>query len=649
MHGASSNDHLVGLSSSASLYGKDGDDTYFVTDSNNVFENESEGTDEILTLESTFTIPNNVENLEFWSATEGHINSGLTYYGNESDNTIITSNGDDVLYGYDGNDRLFGLAGDDNIFGGDGDDELYGGIGNDTLEGGNGNDTLSGYTMYGGLGDDYYIISSSSQTIHEYANEGEDTIYTSLDSYTLSSSIYKEVENLTASSSGVFTGNMLNNTITGSSQGNDVLDGYQGENTLIGLGGDDVYYVNNINDVVVESMDQGDDTIISYVNYSLPDNVENIRSTGNMENLNFSGNDLDNEITGTWGNNILIGGDGNDILDGTSGNDQLIGGLGDDKYILREGDAVTENENEGYDWIVTDLNYYVLPDNFEKLTSFASADSFEFYGNDADNYIGVYGGVLGASGENGADIAYGGLGDDQIFASSGDDTLFGEAGNDYLDGGNGNDYLYGGSGDDRLFGNDHDDYLFGGAGNDVLYGNDGNNFLSGNTGRDIYYGGINNGTDTFYFELGDSSFDVSDSSASYSNGFYLDQINRYTKGADRIQFSEDLSIGGDDHNDQPTSDVASINLTTGVATFATGSGTTMADAINDIVNSFNFYGGNYDNVGDFAFFKINEVNSYYMFISDGDSSTSNDIIFHMNQVTQINSIDTSNDWLEITG
>ena len=40
----------------------------------------------------------------------------------------------------------------------------------------------------------------------------------------------------------------------------------------MGLGGDDLYYVNNSDDVVIEAADGGIDTVGATVNYTLPDN-----------------------------------------------------------------------------------------------------------------------------------------------------------------------------------------------------------------------------------------------------------------------------------------------------------------------------------------------------------------------------------------
>lgn len=71
------------------------------------------------------------------------------------------------------------------------------------------------------------------------------------------------------------------------SGGNDTLDGGEGADTMMGGNGDDVYYIDNVGDLVVEggpqSNDGGNDTVyISILDYDLTllKNVENIYVTG---------------------------------------------------------------------------------------------------------------------------------------------------------------------------------------------------------------------------------------------------------------------------------------------------------------------------------------------------------------------------------
>jgi len=111
--------------------------------------------------------------------------------------------------------------------------------------------------------------------------------------------------------------------------GNDTLTGNAGQDTLIGGAGNDLYGVYDATDTVIEALNEGTDTVNTYVNYTLTANVEHgaIKSAGA---LNLTGNDLSNRLTGAAGNNLLDGGAGNDSLAGGAGNDTLMGGAGND-------------------------------------------------------------------------------------------------------------------------------------------------------------------------------------------------------------------------------------------------------------------------------------------------------------------------------
>ena len=62
--------------------------------------------------------------------------------GDEGNDTLTGSAGNDRLDGDENNDVLNGGGGRDTIYGGEGNDRINGGAGNDTIEGGEGNDTI---------------------------------------------------------------------------------------------------------------------------------------------------------------------------------------------------------------------------------------------------------------------------------------------------------------------------------------------------------------------------------------------------------------------------------------------------------------------------------------------------------------------------
>ena len=117
------------------------------------------------------------------------------------------------------------------------------------------------------------------------------------------------------------TGSHFDNFLTGSSQanvivsfeGNDTLDGGAGADTLIGGAGNDTYIVDSAGDEVTEAADEGADTVLSSVSYTLGANVENLTLTG-AGNLSATGNAAGNIIIGNTGNNTLAGLGGADPL-----------------------------------------------------------------------------------------------------------------------------------------------------------------------------------------------------------------------------------------------------------------------------------------------------------------------------------------------
>ena len=86
---------------------------------------------------------------------------------------------------------------------------------------------------------------------------------------------------------------------------------------------------------VNEIANEGNDTVIASVDFTLGSNVENLTLVGSA-NLRGTGSSADNVLRGNAGNNVLDGGSGNDSLYGDSGNDSLIGGSGNDSSVRRQ-------------------------------------------------------------------------------------------------------------------------------------------------------------------------------------------------------------------------------------------------------------------------------------------------------------------------
>jgi Ca2+-binding RTX toxin-like protein len=88
---------------------------------------------------------------------------------------------------------------------------------------------------------------------------------------------------------------------------------------MIGGGGNDSYYIDNVSDVVTETVTGGIDTIYSSITTTLILNVEKLTLTGTA--ANGTGNSLDNIVIGNSSANTLYGAGGNDTLTGNLGAD----------------------------------------------------------------------------------------------------------------------------------------------------------------------------------------------------------------------------------------------------------------------------------------------------------------------------------------
>jgi Ca2+-binding RTX toxin-like protein len=568
---------LDGGAGNDTLAGGGGNDTYFVDSSSDVVtEAVSEGID-LVKSSASFTLGANVENLTLLG--DGDLNGT----GNGLDNVIAGNTGSNTLDGGAGNDTLSGGLGNDtyvvdsagdvlnenvdegvdlvksavswalaanfenltltgsaaiNGTGNDVDNVLTGNGGANTLTGGAGNDTLNGAAgndwLIGGTGDDTYIVDSASDVITEQSGEGTDSALTSV-SYTIS----ENVESLVLTGSGNIsgTGNSGANTIIGNS-GNNTLNGAGGADTLVGGAGNDTYVVDSIGDAVVESANEGVDTVQSGVTWELGAHIENLTLTGSA-NINGTGNELDNTLIGNGGANSLNGGNGNDTLLAGSGDDTLIGGDGDDWLDGDLGldylDGGAGNDTADYRYVSSTAWTFDLAAgtassetmlSIENLYAGGGAD--KIYGSSVANYL---------NGGGGHDTIEGREGDDWLVGAAGNDTLDGGDGNDTLDGGSGTNTLKGGAGDDVYIisvttntitenaasgidlvqssvthtlaanvenltltgtsaingtGNTASNIIVGNSGANTLAGGDGDDFLEGGLGNDTLQGGLGN-------------------------------------------------------------------------------------------------------------------------------------------------------------
>ncbi|WP_336973117.1 GH12 family glycosyl hydrolase domain-containing protein [Sphingobium aromaticiconvertens] len=297
--GGNGDDFINGGAGADTMTGGKGDDSYVVTSTSDiVIEKAGEGDDTVITSVA-YTLGDHVENLVL-SGTRGFRGTG-----NALDNVITGNAGDNLIDGGAGADR-----------------------------------------MIGGGGDDTYIVDNINDIVVENPGEGIDLVYASV-SHVLGADVERLI--LTGIDDINATGNALDNVITGNN-GRNILDGGGGADKMNGQQGDDVYVVNDVNDVVIENWHDGlggNDTILSSVNYSLSDYVENLVLTG-TQNLNASGNALNNVLNGNAGDNILKGNAGNDILKGGAGFDTAAysGKAADHIFFTKDGQLYIQDMNK---------------------------------------------------------------------------------------------------------------------------------------------------------------------------------------------------------------------------------------------------------------------------------------------------------------
>lgn len=341
----------------------------------------------------------------------------------------------------------------EDAFAGDGDDQLTGnGLGN-LLSGGRGNDRLDGGagsdTLVGGQGDDRFIVDGLGDLIVEEAGGGLDTVETHVN-LTLPAHVERLVlrdaawSGIGSADDNTLIGNGVDSRLMGKAgddymvgqAGRDTLDGGGGADTMIGGAGDDRYTVGNAGDIVREEAGEGWDTVRSFIDYALPENVERLElqgtarsGTGNGSVNTLIGNAVDNLLSGDAGNDYMRGEAGADTLNGGAGNDTMIGGGGNDLYIVGvRNDVTVEQAGEGYDAVLTYAGTTRLGDNIERLEFGGGARVG--YGNDGRNTIIGNADANYLRGEGGADRLFGAGGRDTLIGGAGDDTLVGGAGAD---------------------------------------------------------------------------------------------------------------------------------------------------------------------------------------------------------------------------
>jgi len=407
-----------------------------------------------------------------------------TVLGQDQGPRLMTT---DPLAGKETDDLVIGTLAADSLVGGDGNDLLNGSEGNDTLEGGNGSDGLSGGAgtdlLVGGYGDDLYTLTSdtidgrSLDTIIEIENGGKDAVVSYLSTYTLAAN----VENLGLRGLAVTgIGNELNNQIVGNAQ-NNVIDGGAGDDYMEGRSGNDTYTVDSVGDVVKESVNDGTDTVKSYISYTLGDNVERLTLLPTLTPT-FTGT-----ISGTTLNVTAVS-----TASGTSlplGVGQVITGTG-----ITAGTTIT---GLGTGTGGTGTYTVSVSQTIGSPATLQGILDIDGTGNDLNNLI---------TGNDGNNVLDGGRGDDTLSGLGGNDSYYVDSSNDVVVETTGNDTVYSSAWSWTMALNIENLYLVGnnngtGIGNSLantITGDDSNNTLDGKAGADVMVGG--DGHDTYFVD-----------------------------------------------------------------------------------------------------------------------------------------------------
>lgn len=385
LNGEGGNDRIYGFENSGDNYlGGDGNDTFFDLSDNDLnakpdnffgdgdfdyvsYELAKEG------IRLDLTNPNPIPHS---GASEGDEYSGVEGFIGTDFSDAMTGNGEaNAFRGGKAGDVLKGNGGNDDLNGGEGADDLDGGAGNDFL----GGDDKDMDQLRGGAGDDTYAVqvfsASLQDTVYESAGGGYDkvTVYASQDGV-FGLSADAEVEELSAASVnfkiGIY-GSDTDNRITGNGAvnnlrgygGNDTIDGGLGADEMSGGKGDDTFFIDNLNDGILEFFDGGADrAIVSAASWTLkssplaPAYVETLEAAAGSKAIDITGSDeFEGEtIIGNDGVNHLNGGGGADRLEGGKGADWLAGGEGEDTAVLsgKKADYTFKLDSDGW-WSAT--------------------------------------------------------------------------------------------------------------------------------------------------------------------------------------------------------------------------------------------------------------------------------------------------------
>ncbi|SUD90836.1 reprolysin-like metallopeptidase [Psychrobacter phenylpyruvicus] len=251
----------------------DGDIYIWDGSGTDIFDASQEQQGVYINLTPGSNIYNNIDNMnqEFFAVQGVLVDSALSYFPTEIDaneNYIIVEKKDDSNNSYkvyNEIETVYDFTEGHSFIGyGTQIENLNGSEFNDTLIGNKADNVI-----YGGKGNDIFVIDDINDTVVELADGGIDSIFTSVD-YELDSTIENLVlignalQGIGNELDNIIEGNNLDNTLNGNS-GNDILLGGSGNDMLTGGDGSDIFLFDVILDgsiSVITDFNSGDDDII---------------------------------------------------------------------------------------------------------------------------------------------------------------------------------------------------------------------------------------------------------------------------------------------------------------------------------------------------------------------------------------------------
>ncbi len=198
------------------------------------------------------------------------------------------------------------------------------------------------------------LILSSSNADSITAGSGEDTVIA-----------WGNSDSVLAGSGGTLVYAEGNNDQVTGGVGSDTLVAFGTADTLIGGSGPETFIVTSSSTVVNASAAVAQDTVLSSVSYTVPDNVSVLTLTGTAS-LTVTGNSSNDLITGNSAGDTFVAGTGIDTFVGHAGFDPVNGATEDYFEVNNSADVVEVSGSGGFEVIASSVDY-TPPANINEL------------------------------------------------------------------------------------------------------------------------------------------------------------------------------------------------------------------------------------------------------------------------------------------